>query len=233
MSTRHLSSQFDMDLNKLSAQLMEMGGHVEVILSLTLTLLKDNQPELLTKIRDIEQEVNRAELILDAACIDVIARRQPTARDLRLVLAISKAVTNLERAGDESVKIAKNACRLLENEAHRVIGLHDLVRMANLSQALLRDTLDAFARLDANKARELIAADKVIDLEFKGFMRKLLTFMLEDPRCISSALDFMNMAKAIERVGDHAKNIAQFLIFVVDGLDVRHSKIERNSTEDL
>jgi phosphate transport system protein len=159
--------------------------------------------------------------------VDIIARRQPTARDLRLLIAISKTIGNLERAGDEAARIARTVQRLINAACSRLrVPIADLSYEADLATASLRRALDAFARLDVNLALQVLRQDNEIDAEFDGLMRKLVTYMMEDPRTISASIDLVFVAKAIERVGDHAKNLAEQVIYIVKGTDVRHTPPE-------
>jgi phosphate transport system protein len=172
-----------------------------------------------------ERQVNALEVEIDAELASIIARRQPTARDLRLLMAISKITGNLERAGDEAERIARMVKQILEQGSPRNLPSSELRVAADLATALLRKALDAFARLDVNTALVILKEDDLIDAEFNGFVRKLITYMMEDPRTISASLDLLFVAKAIERIGDHAKNIAEFVIYVVKGADVRHTAL--------
>jgi phosphate transport system protein len=158
----------------------------------------------------------------------IIARRQPTARDLRLLIAISKTIANLERVGDEAARIARTVQRLVNTgvSSRMRLPVGDISFEADLAIASLRKSLDAFARLDIEKAVEVLKQDNVIDEEFDGLMRKLITYMMEDPRTISASIDLVFVAKAIERVGDHAKNLAEQIIYIVKGTDVRHNPLE-------
>jgi phosphate transport system protein len=169
-----------------------------------------------------EAEVNNFEISIDQACTELIAKRQPTARDLRLVMAVSKAITNLERAGDEADRIAKRTKHILEDSASHGINTAEIRVSGQMAVSLLRRSLDCFARLDTVIAAEVVNEDKQIDEEFKAFVRKLTSYMAEDPRTISVGLDMLSIAKAVERIGDHAKNIAEFVIYIVKGTDVRH-----------
>jgi phosphate transport system protein len=169
-----------------------------------------------------EAEVNDFEISIDQACTELIAKRQPTARDLRLVMAVSKAITNLERAGDEADRIAKRTKHILEDSASHGINTAEIRVSGQMAVSLLRRSLDCFARLDTVIAAEVVNEDKQIDEEFKAFVRKLTSYMSEDPRTISVGLDMLSIAKAVERIGDHAKNIAEFVIYIVKGTDVRH-----------
>jgi phosphate transport system protein len=176
------------------------------------------------KVMADDQAVNQLEVQLDDACSHLIVRRQPAANDLRTVMATIKVITDLERIGDEAAKIARTA-RDLHTRGPVSINHFEIVRtISNSTTSMLHDALDAFARLDGRQALALIAQDAVVDHEFGAIMRTLITFMMEDPRTISSALDTLWVAKAIERIGDHAKNIAEYVIYVVDGKDIRHSK---------
>ena len=181
-----------------------------------------------------EKAVNDFEIDVDLACTEIIARRQPTARDLRLVMAVSKAITNLERAGDEAESIAKRAKRIIEAGNNPGINVAEIELSGQMAISLLRRSLDAFARLDAIAAADVIKEDKLIDEEFRSFVRKLIIYMMEDPHIITPALDMLTIAKAIERIGDHSKNIAEFVIYIVKGADIRHlphAEIMRQASE--
>jgi phosphate transport system protein len=169
-----------------------------------------------------ESQVNSMEVEIDRDLSSIIARRQPTARDLRLLIAISKITANLERAGDESEKIARMVKSIINSGNSRALPSSELRIAADLASGLLRKALDAFARLDVTEAVSILKEDDLIDAEFDGFVRKLVTYMMEDPRTISASLDLLFVAKAIERIGDPSKNIAEFIIYVVKGADVRH-----------
>jgi phosphate transport system protein len=176
---------------------------------------------------ETETRVNQMEVEIDRDLSSVIARRQPTARDLRLLMAISKTTANLERVGDEAERIARMVQSIMAKSGSiRTLPAGELRVAADLASGQLRKALDAFARLDTAAAVAIMKEDDVLDQEFDGFVRKLITYMMEDPRTISSSLDLLFVAKAIERIGDHAKNIAEFIIYVVKGADVRHSSIE-------
>jgi phosphate transport system protein len=171
-----------------------------------------------------EARVNRMEVEIDRDLSGIIARRQPTARDLRLLIAISKIIANLERVGDEAARIARIVQRLAAvGMPGRRLPVGDLQFECDLAVAQLRKSLDAFARLDTRMALEVLKHDDQIDQEFEGMMRKLITYMMEDPRTISSSIDLVFVAKAVERVGDHAKNLAEAVIYIVKGADVRHA----------
>jgi phosphate transport system protein len=175
---------------------------------------------------EIETQVNAMEIEIDREISSIISRRQPAARDLRLLMAISKTITNLERAGDEATKIAKMVKSIIDHGVARILPMRDLHVSADMAATLLNKSLDTFARLDTTLALEILKDDDLIDQEFGGFLRKLVTFMMEDPRTISASIDLVFLAKSIERIGDHAKNIAEQVIYIVKGEDVRHSAIE-------
>ena len=223
MSDKHLSSQFDSELTAISKRVMEMGGLVESQIRTAVYALAQLSSEAAGEVMRAEARVNTMEVEIDHDLSSIIARRQPTARDLRLLLAISKTTANLERAGDEAEKIARMVKSIIDSGSPRTLPASELRIAADMASALLRKSLDAFARLDAAIALTILKEDDAIDREFDGFVRKLITYMMEDPRTISVSLDLLFVAKAIERIGDHAKNIAEFTIYVVKGADVRHT----------
>jgi phosphate transport system protein len=222
MPDKHLSSQFDNDLNALCGSLLEMGGLVESQVSMAMRAFSHLDGDLADQVMTREREVNDFEITIDQACTELIAKRQPTARDLRLVMAISKAITNLERAGDEADRIARRTKHIMEDSASHGINTAEIRVSGQMAVSLLRRSLDCFARLDTVVAAEVVNEDKHIDEEFRAFVRKLTSYMAEDPRTISVGLDMLSIAKAVERIGDHGKNIAEFVIYIVKGTDVRH-----------
>lgn len=223
---KHLSSQFDSELSGVSTHVMEMGGLVESQIRTAIYSLAQLNVESADQVMEMEVRVNSMEVEIDRELSSIIARRQPTARDLRLLIAISKTTANLERAGDEAEKIARMVKSILHGNQTRTLPSSELRVAADLASGLLRKALDSFARLDVKMAVSILKEDDAIDKEFDGFVRKLITYMMEDPRTISGSLDLLFVAKAIERIGDHAKNIAEFIIYVVKGADVRHSTME-------
>jgi len=228
MPEKHLSTQFDAELAGVSTRVMEMGGLVESQVSAAIRALSEFNGELATQVIRTEEQVNRLEMEIDRDLSDIIARRQPTARDLRLLIAISKTIANLERAGDEAHRIARTVIRLLEAgmPSRMRLPVGDLNYESELAVNSLRKALDAFARLDTVQALDVLKHDGQIDQEFEGLLRKLITFMMEDPRTISASIDLIFVAKAVERVGDHAKNLAEAVIYVVKGEDVRHAPLD-------
>ena len=227
MPEKHLSTQFDSELTSVSSQVMEMGGLVESQIRQAIYSLSQFNMDAAAQVSAKEVRVNAMELEIDHALSSIIARRQPTARDLRLLMAISKTTANLERVGDEAEKIARMVRSIIQSGAPRSLPSMELRVAADLASGLLNKALDAFARLDVTAAVAILKEDDLIDLEFDGFVRKLVTYMMEDPRTISPSLDLLFVAKAIERIGDHAKTIAEFIIYVVKGEDVRHSSMEK------
>ena len=226
MSDKHLSTQFDSDLNSVSNRVLELGGLVESQMRQAIYALSQFSIEVANEVTETEIRVNAMEVDIDRELSSIIARRQPTARDLRLLIAILKITANLERVGDEAAKIARMAHSIIESGAGRSLPSSDLRVAGELASALLRKALDAFARLDTTAAVSILKEDDLIDKEFSGFVRKLVTYMMEDPRTISPSLDLLFLAKAIERIGDHAKNIAEFIIYIVKGADVRHTTMD-------
>jgi phosphate transport system protein len=227
MADKHLSTQFDSELNSVSSRVMELGGLVESQIRDAMYALAHFSAESAHKVMETEESVNVMEVEIDREVSSIIGRRQPTARDLRLLMAISKTTANLERVGDEANKIARMVLSIIEKSGPvRALPASELTVAADLASGLLRKALDAFARLDTATAVAILKEDNLIDKEFDGFVRKLITYMMEDPRTISASLDLLFLAKAIERIGDHAKNIAELIIYIVKGADVRHTSME-------
>ncbi|MEY2861614.1 MAG: phosphate signaling complex protein PhoU [Pseudomonadota bacterium] len=227
MPNKHLSTQFDTELTSVSSRVMEMGGLVESQIRRAIYALSQFSVEASNEVSANEAQVNAMEIEIDQLLSSIIARRQPTARDLRLLIAISKTTANLERVGDEAEKIARMVRSIIHSGSPRALPSLELRVASDLASGLLNKALDAFARLDVNAAVAILKEDDLIDAEFDGFVRKLITYMMEDPRMISPSLDLLFLAKAIERIGDHSKNIAEFIIYVVKGEDVRHTSMEK------
>ncbi len=222
-NSEHTSKQFDADLEDIRSRVLQMGGLVEAQLMAAMEGLSTGGEEIISRVIDTERRVNDYEKEIDDACVHVVARRQPAASDLRMIMAVSKIVTDLERIGDEAEKIARMARSIYGRGALTMPRSIDVRQTGNKAAMMLRRVLDAMARLDSDEARKIIAEDKLIDTEFRGIMRQLITYMMEDPRTITTALDTVWIAKAIERVGDHAKNIAEQVIYIAHGTDVRHT----------
>ncbi|HQQ69044.1 MAG TPA: phosphate signaling complex protein PhoU [Alicycliphilus sp.] len=225
MTDKHLSSQFDSELNQVSTRVMELGGLVEAQIRQAIAALSHFSLDAAAEVEALEARVNQMEVEIDHELITIIARRQPTARDLRLLMTFSKATANLERMGDEATRMARMVRSIIESGAARSLPSSDLRVAADLAGGLLRKALDAFARLDTRAALSILKEDDLIDREFDGFVRKLITYMVEDARTISASLDLLFLAKAIERIGDHSKNVAELIIYLVEGKDVRHQPL--------
>jgi phosphate transport system protein len=218
----HVSKQFDAELESMRSRVLEMGGLVEAQIRRALEALASGDVALSDEVIAQDHRVNAMEVAIDGDCSQVIVKRQPAANDLRLILAITKTVTDLERMGDEAQKIARMAKSMHEREmpGARVV---DINHAAEVALSMLRRALDAFARLDVGAAARVIQEDAAIDSEFRSILRQLITYMMEDPRTISTALEIVWVAKALERMGDHAKNMAEQVIYIVRGTDVRHT----------
>lgn len=227
MTDKHISSQFDAELRDVSTRVLEMGGLAEAQVAQAIYALTNFSGETATQVLQQEERLNRMEVDIDGELHRIMAIRQPTAVDLRLLIAISKAIANLERVGDEAARIARTVQRLVNAgvSSRMRVPVADIGYEAELATAQLRRSLDAFARLDAEQALAVLKQDDQIDQEFDGLMRKLVTYMMEDPRTISASIDLVFVAKAIERVGDHAKNLAEATIYVAKGHDVRHATL--------
>ena len=220
----HSSKQYDMDLETIRSKVLTMGGLVESQFNDAMECFRSGDIEKTEQVIKSDENVNRLEVTLDDACSHLIVKRQPAANDLRTVIATLKVITDLERIGDEATKIARTAKHLHERGMVGVLNHYESVRVLAAGAAnSLHDALDAFARLDEKQAARIITQDETIDHEFRSTTRTMVTFMMEDPRTISAALDTMWVAKAIERIGDHAKNIAEYVIYVVEGKDIRHT----------
>jgi phosphate transport system protein len=222
--SQHLSSQFESDLGQLRTSVLQMGGLVETQIAAAIEAYSSGEVGSVKQIVEADRKVNDLEKAIDDDCAHVIAKRQPAASDLRLVFGITKIVTDLERAGDEAKKIAKGVRRIYEAgqmPSQYGIGVRHI---AEAALGMLRQALDAFARLDPEQAQKVILADNDVDTEFKSIVRQLITHMMEDPRTITTSLDIIWIARAIERIGDHAKNVAEHVVFIVEGRDIRHPK---------
>lgn len=223
MTGEHSSRQYDLDLESIRSRVLLMGGLVETHFQDALACLKTGNTERAEQVMQADGAVNQLEVILDEACSNLIVKRQPAANDLRAVMATIKVITDLERIGDEATKVARSAKRIFAREQVGVNSYEILGGLGTHAANALHDALDAFARLDEPQARELIARDRVIDAGFKAVMDDLVAMMGDDPRTIAPVLETMWAAKSIERIGDHVKNIAEYVIFVVEGKDIRHT----------
>jgi len=223
MPSEHSSKQYELDLEGIRSRVLQMGGMVEKQFYDAMICFRTLNVQEAERIIAADIEVNQMEVALDDACSHLIVKRQPAANDLRTVMATIKVITDLERIGDEATKIAR-AANAIHQRGLVPIAHEEIVRvMAASAGRQLHDALDAFARMDEKQATRLIVADEEIDHEYRAVMRNAVTFMMEDPRTISAALDTVWVAKAIERIGDHAKNIAEYVIYIVEGKDIRHT----------
>ncbi|MFT5449715.1 MAG: phosphate transport system protein [Gammaproteobacteria bacterium] len=221
----HISHRYDEELEQLRAKVLRIGGLVEDQLNEALAAVASSDRERAAAVIVADREVNSLELEIDDECATLLARRAPVAGDLRLVIGIIKVVTDLERMGDESVRIARMAMRMSER-ANRAQRVEDLRNLGPRVQAMMRHALDSFARTDPKSAADVIAEDRSVDREYESLSREMITFMMEDPRSIPLGLDVMFSARALERIGDRACNICEYVIYIVRGADVRHSSLE-------
>ena len=230
--TEHTNKQFDEDLEAIRSRMLMMGGLVESQLRAAVSGYLDGDVDRAAKVIADDSKVNELELAIDNDLGHIIVRRQPAAGDLRLILAAIKIVTDLERIGDEASKVARMAQEHPNGplQGPRLAAIHHI---SDIAIGMLRRSLDAFARLDAAAAARVCGEDAAIDDEFRAIIRQLITFMMEDPRTISTALQVVWAAKAFERIGDHAKNIAEYVIYIVKGRDVRHRPLAELEREAL
>ncbi len=226
MQPEHISKQYDAELEAVRAKVLEMGALVEQQIIDALEALVSANPKLAKSVIKKDHLVNALEVQVDEDCSHIIARRQPAAGDLRMVLMMIKTITDLERIGDEAAKIARFALKTSETERIWTPRFTEIKTMAAIARNMLHMSLDAFARSDATKVLEIAYMDEEVDEQFQGAIRQLITFMLEDPRTISISLEVLFVAKAVERIGDHAKNISEYVVYMVKGKDVRHISME-------
>lgn len=222
MIEQHTSTRYGESLEKIRSQFLRMGGLVESMINDSVEALSTGNMALVERVFEYEAEVNMLEVETDSLITEVIARQQPAAIDLRLLLSVTKMLTDLERCGDESEKMARTARRLYDQH-NRFEPIVDMSYMGSLVSKNLHDVLDAFARFDPVAAAEVVRADKKINKEWRSVLRETSSFMIEDPRTITAAIDLMFMARSLERIGDHAKNMAERVIYTVQGEDVRHT----------
>jgi phosphate transport system protein len=234
ITKEHISKQFDADLEEVRTRVLKMGGLVEQQIEHAVEALIHGNEELIEKVIDRDHRVNAMEVSIDEICNQIIVRRQPTARDLRMIMMVIKTITDLERIGDEAEKIARMAKLIYTTNRMYMPRLVDIKHVASIAADMVHKALDSFARLDLNAAAEIVRQDELVDEEFRSILRQLITFMMEDPRKISSSLEILFVAKAIERIGDHAKNMSEYVVYMVKGKDVRHitaDEIEREIRE--
>lgn len=230
--TEHTLKQFDTELQEIRSKVLQLGGVVEHQITQAMAALANGDLDLCEQVIATDHEVNRREVELDEACVHVIAKRQPAAGDLRMIMTVIKTITDLERIGDEAKKIAKKT-RAMYSEDRVVAPQIELRHAADIVVSMLRQALDAFARADSSVAAEVARRDKEVNAEFKAAMRQLITYMMEDPRTITRSLQLLFIAKSIERIGDHAKNISEYVVYMEKGRDVRHLGLEGLEREML
>ena len=230
--SEHTHKQFDAEMEAIRSGVLAMGGLVETQLARAIALLGDEDEEgAVDQVGAAEHQINQMQMTIDQQCSQIIAKRQPAAIDLRMILVVVKIVNELERLGDEIKKIAYKAHEMLRPERLTAVRLHEITRAAELAERNLQLALDAFARLDVNAAATVIVNDEAIDAAFLAILRQLISYMMEDPRTITPALEIVFIAKSIERIGDHAKNIAENVVHAVKGKDVRHATAEQIRAE--
>ncbi|EEF80659.1 phosphate signaling complex protein PhoU [Methylophaga thiooxydans] len=225
-NSQHISQQFEKELQDIRSRVLALGGLVEQQVANAMDALLTGDSELAREVISFDDEVNDLELSIDEECIQIIALRQPTASDLRLVSGILKTITDLERIGDESVGIAKMAINLSEKDRPKR-NYRELQSLGNHVRGMLRDALDAFARFDVEMALQVAKEDRDVDAEYEALLRQLMTYMMEDNRAVSRVIDMMWSARSLERIGDHAHNVCEHIIYLVEGKDVRHLSIEK------
>ncbi len=223
--SQHTSRRFNEDMEGVTTRVMQMGGFVEQQLRRAVTALIEGDSELGEEVARDDHKVNRMEVEIDEECSRIIATRQPTASDLRVMIAILKTITDLERIGDEVEKIGNIAARLATLEKPSD-GYREIRHLGRLVTEMVHDALHAFARLDADEALEVARRDRKVDEEYESVQRQSITFMREDPRQIGRALETMWVVRALERIGDHAKNICEYTVYMVHGMDIRHLPLE-------
>lgn len=223
--TEHTTKQFDVDIDQIRGELLRMGGVVQSMVRDAMLVVANGDVAALERVRDNEKQVNKFEVEIDERITNLIALRQPAAVDLRVVLAVSKMLTDMERCGDEAENIARRANRVHEDNKRFMPDL-ELQHMAKVVLAMLNEVMDSFARHDSVKAAEVVRHDKQVDKEWKSAVRGLVSYMIEDPRTISGGIDLLFVARSLERIGDHCKNMSERIIFLVHGADVRHQGVK-------
>ena len=228
----HISRQYNTELEEIRSRVLQMGGLVEQQIEQAMIALVKGDVALGEAVIMDDTKVNELDVTIDEECQHIIARRQPAASDLRLVMAVIKTITDLERIGDEAEKIARMAVRLAIEERPKN-NYAELQTLGTHVRTMVHDSLDAFARLDAQGALQTAREDRHIDQKYESIIRQMITFMMEDPRTITRALDVIWAARALERIGDHARNICEYIIYLVKGKDVRHTSLEQIEKEIL
>ena len=231
MPSEHTFKQFDAELENVRASVLKMGGLVEEQISHAIDALVEADSDAAERVIANDHAVNALEVQIDEACAQLIAKRQPTASDLRMIMMVVKTITDLERIGDEAAKVARMAKLIHEGGRLNAPRFNEVKYMAGIVLEMLRKSLDGFARLDVSNAAAVARRDREVDEECQLNLRHLITYMMEDPRTISVFIDILFVAKAIERMGDHAKNMSEYVVYMVKGKDVRHTSVEEIERE--
>jgi len=229
--TEHISRRFDAELEAVRSSVLQMGGLVEKQIERAIGALTSGNKDFIEQVMVDDERVNAMEVSIDEICSQIIAHRSPAACDLRMIMMVIKTITDLERVGDEAAKIALMAKSIYAVDRMHMPRFIEIRHIANIALEMLRKSLDAFAHLDLTAAAQVMRQDELVDEEFRSIMRQLTTVMMEDPRKISTALEILFAAKAIERIGDHAKNMSEYVVYLVKGKDVRHVTVEEIERE--
>ena len=227
----HTSKRYDAELETVRSRVLQMGGLVETQITAAIEALSTGNLQLAEQTIANDHRVNALEVQIDEDCAHIIARRQPAAQDLRMIVTIIKMITDLERIGDEAEKIARMTKLIYSAERLLLPRFGEIKAAAGIALEMLKKALDAFARVDISEAAAVVRQDRLLDEQFRGIMRQLITFMMEDPRTISTSIEILFVAKALERIGDHSKNMSEYVVYLVKGKDVRHVTVEEFERE--
>jgi phosphate transport system protein len=227
----HTSKRYDAELETVRSRVLQMGGLVETQITAAIEALSTGNIQLADQTIANDHRVNALEVQIDEDCAHIIARRQPAAQDLRMLVTVIKMITDLERIGDEAEKIARMTKLIYSAERLLLPRFGEIKAAAGIALEMLKKALDAFARVDISEAAAVVRQDRLLDEQFRGIMRQLITFMMEDPRTISTSIEILFVAKALERIGDHSKNMSEYVVYLVKGKDVRHVTVEEFEQE--
>jgi len=227
----HTSKRYDAELETVRSRVLQMGGLVETQITAAIEALSTGNLQLAEQTIANDHRVNALEVQIDEDCAHIIARRQPAAQDLRMLVTVIKMITDLERIGDEAEKIARMTKLIYSAERLLLPRFGEIKAAAGIALEMLKKALDAFARVDITEAAAVVRQDRLLDEQFRGIMRQLITFMMEDPRTISTSIEILFVAKALERIGDHSKNMSEYVVYLVKGKDVRHVTVEEFEQE--